>query len=195
MFLKPSVLNNLMKKAYKGGLRVGRTENDWIYLAGGYWETIIKREFIPKKTLGDIITLVGELPEKGECFLATKEGNQIECGVTLDVDDDEFKEATLTVTKLLLISHEGVVQRLLQDENTGRIYIVNNVFMSIVDNGLIEESKGEYGVFEPFYHPAHGILWKNNVCKFRAHFRIDEKNGKTLKELKSVDITPDIPQK
>ena len=40
MFLSPSVLNSLMKKAYKEGLVVARTEdakgNDWLYLAGSY---------------------------------------------------------------------------------------------------------------------------------------------------------------
>lgn len=38
MFLSTSVLNNLMKKAYKTGLVVARTQdtqgNDWLYLAG-----------------------------------------------------------------------------------------------------------------------------------------------------------------
>lgn len=41
MFLSTSVLNNLMKKAYKTGLVVARTQdaqgNDWLYLAGSYW--------------------------------------------------------------------------------------------------------------------------------------------------------------
>ena len=82
MFLSTSVLNNLMKKAYKTGLVVARTQdaqgNDWLYLAGSYWEVSVNKDFIPKKTLGDIITLIGELPKPGERFKATKEGNQIE---------------------------------------------------------------------------------------------------------------------
>ena len=45
MFLSTSVLNNLMKKAYKTGLVVARTqdaqENDWLYLAGSYWEVSV----------------------------------------------------------------------------------------------------------------------------------------------------------
>lgn len=39
-----------------------------------------------------------------------------------------------------------------------------------------------------------GILWKNNVCKLRAHFRTDDKNIKVLKSLKGVDITPEVPE-
>lgn len=154
MFLSTSVLNNLMKKAYKTGLVVARTQdaqgNDWLYLAGSYWEVSVNKDFIPKKTLGDIITLIGELPRPGERFKATKEGNQI--------------------------------------------YPVNNVFVSIINNAMVEEDKGEYTVTEPLFNPFRGILWKNNVCKLRAHFRTDDKNIKVLKSLKGVDITPEVPE-
>ena len=50
MFLSTSVLNNLMKKAYKTGLVVARTQdaqgNDWLYLAGSYWEVSVNKERI-----------------------------------------------------------------------------------------------------------------------------------------------------
>lgn len=89
---------------------------------------------------------------------------------------------------------QGTVQRLLQDEQTGQIYPVNNVFVSIINNAMVEEDKGEYTVTEPLFNPSRGILWKNNVCKLRAHFRTDDKNIKVLKSLKGVDITPEVPE-
>jgi SOS-response transcriptional repressor LexA len=89
---------------------------------------------------------------------------------------------------------QGTVQRLLQDEQTGQIYPVNNVFVSIINNAMVEEGKGEYTVTEPLFNPLRGILWKNNVCKLRAHFRTDDKNIKVLKSLKGVDITPEVPE-
>lgn len=172
MFLSTSVLNNLMKKAYKTGLVVARTQdaqgNDWLYLAGSYWEASINKDFIPKKTLGDIITLIGELPRPGERFKTT--------------------------TNVLLIGTQGTAQRLLQDEQTGQIYPVNNVFVSIINNAMIEDERGEYSVTEPFFNPIKGILWKNNVCKLRAHFRTDDKNIKVLKNLAGADITPEVPE-
>ena len=82
----------------------------------------------------------------------------------------------------------------LQDELTGQIYPVNNVFASIINNAMVEEDKGEYTVTEPLFNPFRGILWKNNVCKLRAHFRTDDKNIKVLKSLKGVDITPEVPE-
>lgn len=195
MFLRPSILNALMKKAYKSGLAVARTEDDWIYIAGSYWEISIKKEFIPKRTMGDIIALIGELPKPGERFTATKEGNQIEMELTLRVKDELFSEKdTLTITDVILVGTSGTIQRLLQDEATGNIYAVNNAFVAIVDNDLIDKDKGEYSVTEPFFNPAYGILWKNNVCKLRAHFRLDDKNNKVMDNLKGVDITPEVPQ-
>ena len=48
MFLSTSVLNNLMKKAYKTGLVVARTQDaqgkDWLYLAGSYWEVSVNKD-------------------------------------------------------------------------------------------------------------------------------------------------------
>jgi hypothetical protein len=194
MFFKSSILNSLMKQAYKGGLVVAQSEDEWIYLAGDYWEVGIKREFIPKRTLADIIALVGEIPEPGERFRATKEGNQFEMEMRLEVQEEGFGSDTLTITDVLLIGTAGTVQRLLQDENTGNIYAVNNVFVNIVDNKAIEEDKGEYGVTEPFFSEDLGILWKNDVCKLRATFRSDDKNTKVLQGLHGVDITPGIPE-
>ena len=166
MFLSTSVLNNLMKKAYKTGLVVARTQdaqgNDWLYLAGSYWEVSVNKDFIPKKTLGDIITLIGELPKPGERFKATKEGNQIEIEMPMAINEEGFGTDTLTITDVLLIG--------------------------------TQEDKGEYTVTEPLFNPLRGILWKNNVCKLRAHFRTDDKNIKVLKSLKGVDITPEVPE-
>lgn len=49
-------------------------------------------------------------------------------------------------------------------------------------------------VLTALFNPFRGILWKNNVCKLRAHFRTDDKNIKVLKSLKGVDITPEVPE-
>lgn len=193
MFLSPSILKKLMKEAYKRGLIVARTKEDWIYIAGSYWEMNVKKEFIPKKTMGDIIALIGGLPEEGERIRATEEGNQIEMEMPMKVKEEPFREKNaLTVTDVILIGTAGTTQRLLQDEYTGDIYAINDVFVKIVDNKLIEEEKGEIRVEEPLYDPAYGILWKNNVCKMRAAFRRDDKNDKILKNLKGADITPEL---
>lgn len=110
------------------------------------------------------------------------------------INEEGFGTDTLTITDVLLIGTQGTVQRLLQDEQTGQIYPFNNVFVSIINNAMVEEDKGEYTVTEPLFNPFRGILWKNNVCKLRAHFRTDDKNIKVLKSIKGVDITPEVPE-
>lgn len=195
MFLRPTVLNSLMKKTYKSGLHLAMNAEGWLYIAGDYWSVNIKKQFIPKRTWGDIIALTGELPKPGSRFTATKMGNQIEMEMPLQIDDSEFsKQETLVVTDALLIGTQGTVQRLLQDKDTGIIYAVNNVFVNMVDNGQIDEENGEYAVYDPLFHPLRGVLWKNNVCKLKANFRTDDKNIKVLRGLKGIDITPEVPE-
>ena len=67
--------------------------------------------FIPKKTLGDIITLIGELPRPGERFKATKEGNQIEIEMPMAINEEGFGTDTLTITDVLLIGTQGTAQK------------------------------------------------------------------------------------
>lgn len=191
MFLNPTILNRLMKQAYKNGLRIGQSEDGWIYLGGYYWEVSVKKEFIPKRTLGDIIALVGELPTTGESFLADKNGNQMEMGRT-GIADEQRIERPCAVTNIILIGSGGIQQRLLQDEDTGDILLVNDIFINIISNEIVDQEKGEYYVEIPLWDPAYGILWKNNVCKLHAKLRCDERNEKTLKNLNGLDLTPEV---
>ena len=57
------------------------------------------------------------------------------------INEEGFGTDTLTITDVLLIGTQGTVQRLLQDEQTGQIYPVNNVFVSIINNAMVEEDK------------------------------------------------------
>ncbi|MBQ0113856.1 MAG: hypothetical protein KBT03_12060 [Bacteroidales bacterium] len=186
MFLNPNVLKKLMKAAYKEGMIVARDE-DRIYLAGSYWEAEIKKDFIPKETMGDIISLVGELPEDGKRFRASKEGNQYEVGMPIYIHADP-EETELEISDLLLVGCGGVIQRLLQDMNTGKVYAVSNVYVHIVDNNWCDEARGEYTVERPF-KAGFGIIWQNNVCKFHAYFREDKINETTMKNLQGIDIS------
>ena len=195
MFLVPSVFNTMMKKAYKVGLVVARPTEEKLYISGGYWEASIRKEFIPKKTLGDIIALTGELPEVGERFRATKYGNQMEMELRRDIDLQAFEQSSqLTLTNVCLIGSWGKIQRLLQDEDTGVIYPVDDIFVRTVSDDVIDVESGEYTVSDPYFNPAAGVLWKNNVCAFRALFSSDEKNNKIMKALAGADITPEIPE-
>lgn len=193
MFLNEKTLNALMKKAYKtDGLVVAQTEEGWVYLAGRYWQAEILREYIPKQTLANIIALAGELPEPGERFRSDKDGNQYEMEMDMRIDRQTYTMGPLTITNTLQIGTDGVIQRYLQDTDTGMLYLVNEAFINL-SKGEIDETHGEYAPSEPFYN-QNGLLWQNNICHMAATFRHDLKNNKTLEALKGVDLTPPTPE-
>lgn len=189
MFINEKVLNKLMKEAYKTGLVVAAREDGWIYIAGRYWEVEMSRRLIPKEILGNIISLIGELPDPGERYLATSEGNQLEIGKPMGITIEAYREGPLTITDTLQIGTCGTVQRFLQDPGTGAIYLVNQAYINL-SKGTIDEEIGEYEPSDPFYCNT-GLLWQTNICRMAATFRHDQKNTKIMNSLKGVDITPD----
>lgn len=191
MFLQKRIFKRLMTEAYKHRLIVAMTADEWLYMAGSYWEVNIKKEYIPKETMGDIIALIGELPNPGERFSSTKEGNQMEFDGTRQIDVAPFKRSEpLVITDVLMLGNGGTLLRLLQDAETGRVFTVNNVFIDIVNDSECMKEKGEYLVDEPFYNVNAGILWKNNVCMLRAGFRNDTKNENVMNQMQGLDIIP-----
>lgn len=191
MFLQKKIFKRLMTEAYKHRLIVAMSEDGWLYMAGSYWEVNIKKEYIPKETMGDIIALIGELPEPGERFSATKEGNQMEFDGTRQIDVAPFKRSEpLVITDVLMLGNGGTLLRLLQDAETGQVFTVNNVFVDIISNAECMEEKGEYTIDEPFYDAGASILWRNNVCMLRAGLRHDNKNEKVMNQMQGLDIIP-----
>lgn len=68
MFLSKGKFRKLLKEAHKEGLTLQRSYDGWLYLAGRHWEAMIEESCIPNQTKGDIVSLTGELPAKGERF-------------------------------------------------------------------------------------------------------------------------------
>lgn len=192
MFLKRSVFKQLIKQAYNQRLKVALRNDGWYYIAGEYWEVCIKDGYIDKETLGDLIALTGELPRQGERFEATPEGNQLEIEWSSDISAAVFTKGPLCITDTLQIGTAGKIQRFLQDYGTGDLFLLNNVFISLVNPKSINLDKGETAPEGPFYHPFEGVLWKNNVCMLRARFRYtDSKNAKIMESLHGVDLIPE----
>lgn len=188
MFLSNSIIKRLMKQAYKRGLIVAQTEARY-YIAGSYWEMDVKKEFLPKQILAQLIELAGEVPAEGTRFSATKKGNQLETELPCAVNVEGFDEI-IEVTNLVLLNG-GVAQRLLQHETTGDVYIINNAFIAVADNAAVMEDQGEYRVEKPLFNKSRGLLWQNNVARFHASWRSDENHERLLAEITQIDITED----
>lgn len=186
MFLNNTILKRLMKEAYKtAGMTVAQTSERY-FIGGSYWEMDVRKAFMPKQILAQLIELAGEVPKTGIAFRATKEGNLEEDGLRQEVKTEGFTEP-IDVTDIIVIGSLGTYQRVLQAQS-GKTYIVNNVFIDIADNDAVDENAGEYFVATPLYDARKGILWQNNAARFRAGWRIDDRHKNLLNELSGVDL-------
>ena len=186
MFLNNTILKKMMKEAYKtAGMTVAQTEERY-YIAGSYWEMDVRKAFMPKQILAQLIELAGEVPAPGKAFRATKEGNLEEDGLRQEVKTEGFTEP-IDVTDIIVIGSLGTYQRVLQ-ERGGKTHVVNNVFVDIADNNAIDENSGEYSVTTPLFNAGKGILWQNNAARFRAGWRIDDRHESLLAELSGIDL-------
>lgn len=162
MFVKPAVLKKLMKRQYKTSGLVVANNGPTIYIGGDWWGIETLREFIPNQIKAAIIELTGEFPEEGEVFNATKDGNQMQMDVNnrviVETDPDKMR-----ITSILINSSNGKRMRILQDEEK-RIVLIDEEFISMVDNTMINAEEGETSAEGPFYK-NNKINWENNVSR------------------------------
>lgn len=174
MFLARSGLRRLMRNAYKGGgLRI-RNTGEGISITGSSWAVYFLAGEIPKETLGDLISMVGELPERGESYTADKNGNQME------IWDDTWQNAMeiagsggedLEITPVVV---EGFpyFMRILQDCNM-QITLIDERMKDIVQPSLIDPDDDETLPDGPMLctgniigTTVHTICWSNNRMAF-----------------------------
>ncbi len=187
MFLKPQILKRLMKKAYKSsGLVIGNTGTQY-FLQGGSWRFLCNKEYVPKTILAQIIELAGELPDKGECFSANKDGNQMEMN-PMEVEVPNGAEE-IEISDLILLGKSGNPQRVLQFKMTGHIYLVNDTYIQMIDKNECDFDDGETAPGEPYCHTDHGVFFCNGTMTLQILFRVDDFHVKLLDSLKNFDLT------
>ena len=175
MFLARSGLKRLMRNAYKGGgLRV-RRDHAGLHISGAYWTVYFIWGEWPKETMGDLISLVGVLPDVGEQYLATKDGNQME------IWDDSIQNAMeisaegkqyLELSPVIL--NEGTrYYRMMRDPETKEIICINEVYYSYVNPELVDADDDEMlpegpiiGYGSLLGKVVHVISWHNNRMAF-----------------------------
>lgn len=192
MFLTSQGFKKLINEAYKGeGLRIGN-DRKGNYLAGGYWAVWVENGCIPKKELASIIELTGEMPEAGQGFRATKAGNQYELPwneVYMVMDNAEKCDAGMDITPLILKYKDGVQARILQSPENGTIVLINEKFIDMIDNTVVDYESGETQAEGPMISGRiQGIFWKNNTMALHVYPRTDDENKKLLGYLEAFDI-------
>lgn len=192
MFITSQGFKKLINEAYKGaGLNVGN-DGEGYYISGSYWVIWIEHGWIPKKELASIIELTGEMPELGEGFKATKEGNQYElpwheayAAMTHAMECEEYME----VTPITLKYKSGQQARILQNPNNGTIALVSERFIDIIDNTVVEYSKGELQAEGPMISgKMQGAFWRNGTMALHVYPRTDDENKRLIGYLEAFDI-------
>ncbi len=191
MFLRTQGFKKLINEAYKGrGLRIERDIEGYT-MAGGYWMIWIAKDRIPKKELAAIIELTGELPGIGEGFEATKAGNQYE--LQWGEEHNAMKMANecedqIEVTPVTLKYASGVQARILQDPANRSIILVNEKFIEMIDNAVVEYENGEMQAQGPLIGRKTGVYWKNDIMALRVMPRTDDQNAALLGYLEQFNI-------
>lgn len=164
MFLTTQSFKKLIKDAYKSGLRIGN-DGEGVFLCGSYWAIWIEQGRIPKKALGAVIELTGEMPMKGEAFKASPSGNQyeIEESVVYHVRENALSCKTeLDVTNLIIKEGEGLT-RILQEPENLKLHFVNNIILDGISAKELNWEEGEETPMGPFIGAHEGLFWVNNV--------------------------------
>ena len=145
MFLTRSGLKKLMRIAYKGGgLRV-RRNNGGLSISGACWTVYFLWGKWPKETMGDLISLVGVLPEQGEQYLATKEGNQMEILDDAMMDAMEIAEQgnyELYISPVILEDFPKHY-RMMRNPDTGKIVCIREDYYECVDLDQVDTNDDE----------------------------------------------------
>lgn len=192
MFLKNSEFKKLINEAYKGiGLKVGN-DGEGYYLSGGYWVVWIRKGCISKKGLASIIELTGELPKPGTGFEATKAGNQYEMqwrGEFSAWENANACDEMVEITPLILKYSSGQQARILQKAKDGRIVLVNERLVEMIDNTEVEYEDGETQAVGPLMSRKYpGVFWKNERMALHAYPRTDDENKNLIGYLEAFDI-------
>ena len=192
MFITSQGFKKLINEAYKGaGLNVGN-DGEGYYISGGYWVIWIMHGRIPKKELASIIELTGEMPEPGEGFKATKAGNQYElpwheayAAMTHAMECEEYME----VTPMTLKYKNGQQARILQNPVNKTIVLIDERFIDIIDNTVVEYDKGEFQAEGPMISgKMQGVFWRNDTMALHVFPRTDDKNKRLIGYLEAFDI-------
>ena len=192
MFITTRGFKSLIKEMYTAKKLYIANDGEGYTISGWYWNIWIAHGWVPKKELAAIIELTGELPEAGEAFTASKDGNQYEIEFQEEKDAMQLAlhcDMKLDVTPVVLKYDTGQQARVLQRQDNGKIVLINEKFIDMIDNGAVEYGKGESQGEGPFVHPeATGVFYRSDTMAMRIMPRIDDKNIRLLEYLETFDV-------
>lgn len=192
MFITTRGFKSLIKEMYTVKKLYIANDGEGYTISGWYWSIWIAHGWIPKKELAAIIELTGELPAAGEAFTASKDGNQYEFEFSDEKDAMQLAlhcDMRLDITPVVLKYETGQQARVLQRQDNGKIVLINERFMDMIDNGVVEYGKGESQAEGPFIHQtATGVFYRSDTMAMRIMPRTDDENIRLLEYLEEFDV-------
>lgn len=175
MFIKQSAFEKILNKSFKGaGFTIARLdevdsegeirEKYVIQSSIGTWRIMTDVQYMPKEAKASIIKLIGEMPGKGECWTANKDSVQVEMIETV-MSSSKTHKSRLTKTDIYIQD-----ERVYQDFENKKIYLVRGVFDAAVCTAVIDENY-ESAPAGPYIDTSDKfICWENEttyleICK------------------------------
>lgn len=178
MIFKESILKKLIQEAYKtDGLHIARCMDDYI-LSGAYWAIRIHKDIMTNKAKGNIVELIGSLPEEGESWKVDKDSMQIEMETVIDPEDYIKEVMTVYAVTNVMQAQSSKIARVLRNMDTNEHIFLNNVFVEMITWENLNEEMAE-AVPEGPYGVGKAVIWKNNYSTLVCYQRKGE-DGDTL---------------
>lgn len=161
MFLNVSKFTKLIKNAYKGtGLRVINDQGT-IILEGSLWAAKFLAGTLPKEILGEIIKLIGNLPEPGEAFNYTEGGGQM----TITVKDNRLMDEPKHYRKKTKLNYvtESTCATILDDED-GEKSLAFTHMLDVIDQKEIDKAEDDGEEIEQGYSQRKDdkyVIWSD----------------------------------
>jgi hypothetical protein len=188
MFINPNVFKKLATAAWKNEeLTIGHIADEYV-ISGRMWIMHVMEKYMTNKVRAILIELIGEFPEAGYAYTYGKSCDaQQEMPESIPNNDNIYIIPGLACESThILITRDGVIQHMYQDELGGK-HLINAIYSSMIRQDYIEEEKGEVSYYTP-YKRGEWMLWSNNIMSFSCHTR----NIKYIKEKAAVDALADI---
>lgn len=170
MFIKQSVFEKLIKKAYKEYmLRIYKSKDDDLIIDTPNWTLGIHKDFITNEVKGALVKLVGDLPERRESVLYGKGGNmQYEVPEMVDIsilDNDYTQERGYSPYIVSNVTIEKVYRVIQSESDISVIRMFKQAYLNLIIRSLVDIKGRETSVEGPISNDEGSSLrWYTNVC-------------------------------
>lgn len=195
MFIKQSVFEKLIKKAYKyDALRIYKSEDDDLIIDTPNWTLGIHKDFITKEVKGALVKLVGDLPERTESILYGKGGNmQYEISGMIDtsiLNNDYTKDSEYSPYIVSNVTIEKTYRVIQSESDISIIRMFEQEYLNLVERSLVDIKGGETNVEGPISDDEGSSLrWYTNVCTLELKRSIAEDyTNELIETLKTIKL-------